>query len=234
MFHKRFAAIIAAAVTLAACAAPPATHTIPVPSAQLGTVAPAYPVGTDLADGVEVLAEIPTGELSTTEPVPLDGTKSCAANIPPEVLTPAGVDPTVVSTDEYGCVWQGSGLSLEIGVLIHPMAEEVEKHVAMADGRSPDQLAHLAWLRVGGHYAIERILKSDESKSCWLSLDLSTTVVVYLVLDSIDSTGNPVESDTETSVRTVCPTARTVALELLDHLDGDAPPWWETVINPTG
>lgn len=227
MPRKRLTAFLAAMSTLAACAAPPATHSTPAPSAQLGTVAPDYPAGTKLPDGVEVLEKIPTAELSTGEPIPLDGSKTCAANVPPEVVTPAGVTPTPTVSDAYGCVWQGSGHGLEIGVLTHPMAKEVEEHIAMANGKSTDRLAHLAWLRVDGHYAIERVLDSDRTKSCWLSIDLSATAIVHISVYAIDSTGEPSNSDTETSVREFCPTTREVAINLLNHLNRDAPGWWQ-------
>jgi hypothetical protein len=232
---KRFTALIAAASTFVACAAPPATHSAPttVPSAQLGTVSPAYPVGTELADGVEVIETIPTADLSTTEPMPMDATKTCAANVPADVVTPAGVIPTAVESDEFGCSWEGSGHALTIGVLTHSMAKEVEEHLAMAHGGSTDRLAHLAWLRIDGHYAIERILEFDRSKSCWLSLDVSSTAIVHVVMNSIDSAGEPTKSDAETSVRKLCPVARQVARNLLNHLDDQQPGWWETGIHPT-
>ena len=233
MSRKRFTALIIAASTLASCTTPPKTSTAPHPSAQLGTVSPAYPAGARLADGTEVIEAIPTAELSTTEPLPMDAAKPCTG-MPAEVVTPAGVTTTPVLNGAFGCVWQGSNLAVEIGVQPDPMVKEVEEHVAMANGGSTDQLAHLAWLRIDGHYAIERILEFDPTKSCWLSLDVSSPAALNVAVYRIDSTGEPAKSDTETSVNKRCPIARKIARNLLDHLDGDAPGWWETVIHPTG
>lgn len=98
-----------------------------------------------------------------------------------------------------------------------------------------DPLAHLVWLRVDGHYAIERILKFDRTKSCWLPLDVSSSATMHVVMHRIDpATGEPVESDTDTSVNEVCPAARRIASNLLDHIDGEQPGWWETFVQPTG
>jgi len=233
--RKRFTALIAAASALAGCTAPPATVPSPPssspPSAQLGTVTPAYPVGTDLAPGIEVISAIPLTELSTEEPFPLAGTDACTS-VPVDVVAHAGTV-TPVSSDEFGCVWQGSGVGLDIGALPGSMAKEVEAHIDMANGGS-DPLAHLTWLRVDGHYAIERILEFDPAKSCWLTLDVSSPGTFHVALYPIDpASGDPTESDTRTSMRDVCPVARQIAKNLLDHIEDQRPGWWETVIHPT-
>ena len=232
---KRFTALVTAASILASCTAPPATVPSPTssspPSAQLGTVAPAYPVGTDLAPGIEVIEAIPVTELSTAKPFPLAGTDACTS-IPAKVVNPAGTV-TPVSSDEFGCVWQGPDLGLDIGAEPEPMAKEVEAHVAMANGGS-DPLAHLTWLRVDGHYAIERILEFDPAKSCRLTLDVSSPATFHVMLYPIDpASGEPTKSDTRTSVRDVCPAARQIAKNLLNHIEDQRPGWWETVIHPT-
>lgn len=233
MSRKRFTTLVAAASTLASCTAPPAANPgPPPPSAQLGTVEPAYPVGTDLAPGIEVLKAIPVTELSTAEPFPLAGTDACVS-VPAAVVAPAGDTVTPMSSDKYGCVWQASDHGLEIGSQSASMAKDVEAHIAMANGRS-EPLAHLAWLRVDGHYAIERILELDRGKSCWLTLDVSSSGTMYVLLYPLDSTsGEPVDSDTDTSLRDVCPIAGQIAKNLLDYIDDQQPGWWETVIHPT-
>jgi Protein of unknown function (DUF3558) len=234
--RKRFTARIAAASTVAGCTAPPATNnppTVAPPSAQLGTVDPAYPVGTDLAPDIEVLEAISVTELSTAEPIPLDTTDPCTS-VPTDVVTPAGVATTPVLSDAFGCVWQGSKLALEIGAMPNSMAKEVEQHRAMSNGGS-DPLTHLAWLRIDGHYAIERILEFDKTKSCWLTLDVSSPATINAAVYRIDpATGEPAETDTHTSVNEFCPVARQVARNLLDHLDPQQPGWWETAIHSTG
>jgi hypothetical protein len=236
LFRKRFTALIAAASALAGCTAPPATTSAPTtrPSAQLGTVAPAYPVGDDLAPDIEVIEAISVDELSTDEPVPLDVANPCAS-VPADAVGPSGVDPTPVENSEDGCLWHGSGRGAEIGALPYSMADEVEEHLAMATDKSIDSLAHLAWLRIDGHYAIERVLELDRTKSCWLTLDVSSTVTLRTVVYRIDTTtGEPAETDTDTSVRKVCPVTRKVAKNLLHHLDPQGPGWWEDRFKPTG
>jgi hypothetical protein len=214
------------------CEAPPVTHNAPAripPSAQLGTVAAAYPVG-DLEPGVEVIESIPAAGLPTAEPVPLDATDPCAG-VPADVVISAGLAATPVHGSDFGCVWHGSGMGLEIGALPGSMAKAVEEHLAMANGGAADRLAHLAWLRVDGHYAIERILEFDRTKACWLTLDVSSPATVHTIVYRINAvTGEPAESDTDTSVRELCPVTRQVAKNLLDHLE---PAWWENVIRPT-
>jgi hypothetical protein len=225
--HKRLLAVLAAAATLGACTTAPATRTIPSsapvspaqPSAQLGTLAPAYPPGTDVEPGVEVLPAIPANELSTTAPIPIVPPDMCA-NVPADVVTAAGLDPTPTADDDIDrCVWRGSGLGLEIGAVTYTMAEEVADHVAMSTGRSGDPLAHLAWLRIGDHYAIERILKFDRAASCWLSLDLSIEGSAFAVVYRVSPSGNPVNAAPADSVEEICPITRKIAKKLLNHLD---------------
>lgn len=223
MHHKRLLAVLAATATLGACAtAPTAANGAPVssaqPSAQLGTLAPAYPPGTGIERGVEVLQAIPVDELSTTAPIPFVPPDVCA-NVPADVVTAAGLDATPTTNRTDTCGWQGPGLGLEIGVMDSTMAEQVAEHVAMSTGRATDRLSHLAWLRIGDHYAIERILKFDPSASCWLSLDLSIEGSAYAVVYPVDASGEPVETEAAKSVEEICPVARTVARRLLDHLD---------------
>lgn len=104
----------------------------------------------------------------------------------------------------------------------------------MANGGSTDRLAHLAWLRVDGHYVIERVLEFDRTKGCWQSLDVSAPATMHTVVYRIDkATGEPAESDTDTSVSEFCPVARRVANNLLDHLD-DGSGWLSPYLHPTG
>lgn len=231
MFRKRFATLFAVLSVLTGCTAPPVTNNTIRPSAQLGTVEPVYPVGTDLAPDIEVIEVVPVNELSNSEPIPFDADDSCAS-VPADVVTPAGLASTPELGNDFGCLWHGPGLGLQIGTLPYSMATEVEQHRDMSNGGSTDPLAHLAWLRIDGHYAIERILELDRTKSCWLSLDVSSSTIVHVALYRIDTTGEPAESDTDTSLRKLCPVTREIAKNLLDHLDDQQPGWWE--VQPTG
>ena len=220
MSRKRFMAVIAAASTIAACAAPqtapPAT---PRPSAELGTVPPAYPVG-ELAPGTEVLEEIPVTELSDSEPLPFAGTDLCVS-VPADVVEGA----TPVSSDQRGCIWDDpNGTTVEIGAWEGSMAKDVEEHVAMANGGTGDRLAHLAWLRIDDHHAIERILETDPTKGCYLTLDVSAPATFYVLVYRPKPATDP---DTAASVRELCPAARKIATNLLDHIDAQKPGWWE-------
>jgi hypothetical protein len=88
-------------------------------------------------------------------------TATVRREVPPEVVTPAGVTTTPELSDAFGRVWQGSGHGLEIGVLTHPMAKEVETHIAMSYGKSTD---HPAWLRIDGHYTSNEFSKPIERR----------------------------------------------------------------------
>lgn len=213
---------LAAVVTLAACSPAPArpagTGPTTPPSAELGTVASAYPPGSEIEPDVAVLASIPVGELTTTEPIPLEPPSMCA-NVPSNLLTEAGLDPAPVSGDQRDmCGWRGGNLGVQIGVG-DTMADQVAEHVDMATGRTTDRLAHLAWLRVGTHYAIERVLEFDRSATCMLTLDLSIPGTVHVQVFPTDPSGDPVEAEPADSVESRCPIARRLAAQLLDHLD---------------
>lgn len=140
------------------------------------------------------------------------------ANVPSGLLAEAGLDPAPVSDRLDSCGWRGGTLGVQIGVG-STMADQVAEHVDMATGRTTDQLAHLAWLRVGGHYAIERVLEFDPSATCTLTLDLSIPGTLYVQLFPTDGTGESVEAEPTDSVEKRCPAARRMAAQLLDHLD---------------
>ncbi|MGQ0840447.1 hypothetical protein [Actinokineospora sp.] len=153
----------AIAVLVAGCS--PASFSQPASPTDLGTVDPAYPVGTRLGDWAVVVDRVPVS------PRFLDLRKDCAT-IPPEVLTSAGFAPTEIDKLGTGCLFgqrDPSGslpLRLGIGTRNASMSDEVAEHVAMAAGRGTDRVTHLAWLRIGTHYAIERVLASDPGMSC--------------------------------------------------------------------
>lgn len=111
------------------------------------------------------------------------------------------------------------------------MTKEVEAHHAMANGMTGDRLAHLALLRIDDHHTIERIMETDPKKSCYLTLDVSAPATFFLAI--YRSAPTP-ETDTATSVRDLCPTARDIATNLLDHIDDQKPGWWERATHPTG
>lgn len=188
------------------------------PAAELGTVASAYPPGSEIEPDVAVLASVPVDDLTTSEPIPLEPTDMCA-NVPSTVLTSAGLDPAPVSNRVDMCGWRGGNLGVQIGALGSTMADQVAEHVDMATGRATDPLAHLAWLRVGAHYAIERILEFDRFATCTLTLDLSIPGTLYIQLFPTDGAGDSVEAEPADSVESRCPVARRMAAQLLDHLD---------------
>ena len=110
-------------------------------------------------------------------------------------------------------------MTVEIGADQDSMAKAVEEHHAMANGGAGDRLAHLAWLRIGNDHAIERILEFDVSKSCWLTLDVSAPATYHVFGYRPKAT----EPDAATSVRELCPAARKIATNLLDHIDAQKP-----------
>jgi hypothetical protein len=222
LHHKRLLAVLAATAALGACATAPAARTTatgstPAPSAQLGTLAPAYPPGTSIERGVQILPAIPVDELSTTAQIPFVPPDVCA-NVPADVVTTVGLEPAPTANRADICTWQGSGLGLDIGVMDSTMAEQVAEHVDMSTGGS-EPLAHLAWLRIGDHYAVERILEFDPGAGCWLSLDLSIPGVAFVLAVPVNPSGDPVDNDPANSVEEICPIARKVAKKLLNHLD---------------
>jgi hypothetical protein len=77
----------------------------------------------------------------------------------------------------------------------------------------------LAWLRIDGHYALERALATDPGSSCWLSVDVSAPQAVYVVVYRIDESGEVIPADLHTGVEGYCPLGRKVARSLLDHFD---------------
>ncbi|MFC4856696.1 hypothetical protein [Actinophytocola glycyrrhizae] len=232
MSRKRFTALIATACIASGCSATHRDPTTTPPSARLGTVEPAYPVGTELLPGTTVIDAIPVADLSTTGHVDFDPDDPCAG-VPADVVTPAGVEATPVLDSAIGCVWEGPGIALGISADHRSMAKQVEEHRAMSAGGAVDRLAHLVWLRIDDHYAIERVLEFDRTSSCFLTLDVSSSFVLTVSMYFIDPvTSEPADSDVETAVRERCPTARAVADELLDHLDHVG--WWEPGRTPTG
>ena len=111
------------------------------------------------------------------------------------------------------------------------MVKDVEEHIAVRNGGFGDQLNHLAWLCITGHYAIERILESDRSHGlCWLSLDVSSSIVLtYSITRSPYpmSRSRPTPTNSERALR---PAARQIVVRLLDT----GQPGGGTVIHPTG
>jgi hypothetical protein len=99
------------------------------------------------------------------------------------------------------------------------MAREVEEHLRDASGGGTDVLAHLAWLRIDGHYALERVLATDPASSCWLSVDVSAPQAVYVVIMRTDESGKAIPADLRTGVEDYCPLGRKVTRSLLHHFD---------------
>lgn len=163
----------------------------------------------------------------STDPIPFAGTDLCES-VPSDVVGGA----TPVSSDGRGCIWDApNGTTVEIGAWEGSMTKEVEAHHAMANGMTGDRLAHLAWLRIDDHHTIERIMATDPKKSCYLTLDVSAPATFFLAMYRSEPTP---ESDTATSVRNLCPAARKIATNLLNHIDDQKPGWWERATHPTG
>lgn len=72
------------------------------------------------------------------------------------------------------------------------------------------------------------------TKSCWLTLGVTSYATVHTIVYRFNAeTDEPIESDTETSVRKVCPIARKVTKKLLNRLDDEQPGWRESDVTPT-
>lgn len=219
MPYKKVIAMSGVGLLLAAC-----TSTHFYPSARVGSVPPAYPVGHELSSGIIVIDRIPVEKLATSGTVALDKNDPCRS-IPSTVVTPAGFPGEPVESSQFGCDWISSmsGITLRVaGFPLGDMAKQVTGHIDTANGRAPpDSLAHLAWLLIDGHYVIERILKNDPSSGCFLTLDLGSPSVAFVIVYATDPIGQkPAVARVEDSVAEFCPRARTVAQNLLRHLLG--------------
>jgi hypothetical protein len=168
------------------------------------------------APGIEKIDSIPVDELSTSGTTALDESTPCAS-VPPDVVAPAGFTEAPVADDRPGCVWlSADSLVLTVSSIIEEsMADAVADHTRMA----PD-LPHLTWLRVDGHYVIERILASDTASTCFLTVDVSAPKPVNVHVYRLDpQTQQAVDVDPRKAAEAFCPTARHVAQNLLRHLD---------------
>lgn len=216
MRGNRLLALLAV-VTTASCTTAPER---PTPPAELGTVSPAYPVGERLEPGIEVIDRIPLEKLTTTSAPALDEQNPCAG-IPDKLITAHGFDTPPAASARLGCYWtEDDGLQLMVAAYPPtPMAQEVEEHLRDANGNSTEVLAHLTWLRIDGHYALERILATDPASTCWLSVDVSAPQAVSVVIMRTDESGTAIPTDLRTGVEDYCPLGRKVTHSLLHHLD---------------
>jgi hypothetical protein len=219
MRGNRLLALLAVVLTTAACA-----HTTPPPSRPATATGPGwfdvgvpgYPVGEELPPGIEVLDSIPVEELTTSGTTGLDENDPCAG-ISPEVVAPARVDPASARNGNGVCFWRGD-LTMSISSIpTTTMAKNVERHRLYADS-GEDILAHLAWLRIDGHYALERIWACRPGAACWLSLDVGAPKVVNVLTYRHDRRGKPVPEELPNALDDYCPAARLVAQNLLRHL----------------
>lgn len=180
-------------------------------AADMGTVAQSYPVGARIGDGVEVIRRIPVNELSTAAPPVIDSRDACGS-VPAEMISAVGMAPKPNQRAKFLCTFTPKGptgdtaLELAIGSLRSPMPAEVAEHVDMAAGRGADALSHLVWLRIGSHYAIERILASDTSSSCYLTAESGSAETFHVVVTApgaldVNHGGRPVLPDQQADRR---------------------------------
>jgi hypothetical protein len=170
--------------------------------------------------GIEVIDRIPVEQL-TTEAAPVLDEQDPCAGIPDKLIAAHGFDTPPAASAQLGCYWtEAGGLRLMVAAYPPtPMAREVEEHLRDASGGGTDVLAHLTWLRIDGHYALERILATDPASSCWLSVDVSAPQAVYVVVMRTDESGKAIPVDLRTGVKDYCPLGRKVARSLLHHFD---------------
>ena len=176
----------------------------------------------DLASGIEEIDSIPVDELSTSGTIALDESTPCTS-VPSEVVAPAGFTDPPVADDWPGCVWlSADNLVLTVSAIVEgAMSDQVAEHERMASGESADRLSHLKWLRVDGHYVIERILASDTASACFLTIDVGSPKTVNVAIYRLNpKTQDAVDVDPRKAAEAFCPTARQVAQNLLRQLLG--------------
>jgi hypothetical protein len=94
---------------------------------------------------------------------------------------------------------------VNVGYDVHPLAATVEQI-------DPDQLSHLRWLRIDGHYAVEQILDYDPMQSCSVTAEYGASETLLVVT----YTGR--ETTTEDAAGHLCSKSRQVARAVLGHL----------------
>lgn len=197
--------LIAVAVT-ASCATPTRSLSKPEPSRT-----------TELAPGITLITEIPLDTLTTANDPVLNENDPCRT-IPADVVAQAGFPDPPVLTDRPGCVWVSpEGVVLTISAAVaEEMAEEVAEHIHMA--RETGEVRYLSWLKIDDQYALERILRVDEASTCTVIVDMNApqTVSIMTYLADVD-TGEAIPMNASESVRSLCPTSRKVAQNLVRH-----------------
>lgn len=121
-------------------------------------------------------------------------------------------------TDRAGCVWVSpEGVVVTISSMVaDPMAEEVAEHIHMA--RETGVAKYLSWLKIDDQYALERILRADEAGAGTVIVDMNApqTVSIMTYLANVE-TGEAITMNASESVRSLCPTSREVAQNLVRH-----------------
>lgn len=218
MRGNRLLALFAVVLTTAACtptAKAPSSPTTGTGPGWFDVGVPGYPAGEELSPGIEVLDSIPVEDLTTSGTTGLNESDPCAG-IPPEVVAPAKVDPASAHIVVGGCTWNGE-LTMSISsVPANTMAKEVEQHRRYADS-GENILAHLAWLRIDGHYALERIWARRPGAACWLSVDVGAPKAVYVLIYDPVRSGRSASEELPRALDEYCPAARLVAQNLLRH-----------------
>jgi hypothetical protein len=191
---------------VASCAAPTRSLSKPKPSR-----------ATELAPGISLVTSIPLDTLTTSGDPVLDEEAPCRT-IPPKVVTAAGFADPPVLAGGAGCMWvsQEGVVTTISSMSADPMAEEVAEHIQMA--RETGETRYLSWLKIDGQYALERILHVDEASTCTVIVDMNApqTVSIMTYLANVE-TGEAIPTDATESVRTLCPTSRKVAQNLVRH-----------------
>lgn len=180
-------------------------------SPAIGTLSPDLPTGPLPESGIQVVDQIPVDELKTNRPAKFKDGSICE-DVPRAALKELRLKP---STVEWASVCQyidSNGVYINLGRIPTTMRENAEYHLKSAAGDTTDELTHLAWLRIDGHYAFERILKSDRGQGCTIYADYGSPEPLYAMIYKEKV------KETKASVKDLCPIARNAVQVTLKHL----------------
>jgi hypothetical protein len=160
----------------------------------------------ELGRGIVVVDRIPLDDASTSAEPRIDHADVCGS-IPPSAIAELGLGEP---NDEWAvfCQW----LDRRDGHQFVNVGYDVRTVAAVARDAGTDQLSHLRWLRIDGHYAVEDISEYDPMQSCRVTADYGASESLLVVT----YTGR--EMATAKAVDELCPKSRVVAQIVLDHL----------------
>ncbi len=171
--------------------------------------------------GIAVVPSIPVESLMTHRPSDIDDDDPCGS-VPPELVESEGFPDPPVLDGSAGCMWvSAEGLALTISTLdTDTMAEEVASHAHMAIETGEVKISDLAEDRRpvrGGKDPHRR--RSEHLHGDRRPERPETVAMLTYLADPV--TGEAIPMNASTSVRTLCPTSRKVAQNLVRHVK----PW---------